>query len=132
MGNQIQIVSIVGSVGLLLFVFKLLRDQRLKEEYSLLWLVIVFGFLVVSSFRGALEVFAQLMGVYYPPAALFLVLILGCYLMLMHFSLVFSKLTKKNVELAQELGLLRMEVENLRRSQPEAIDAPPALDSAKH
>jgi len=114
MGMRIQIISVVGSLLLLFFVFKLLQRRRLKEEYSLLWLGIAFVFLGISAFRSVLEAFAHAVGVYYSPAALFLVLILGAYMLLMHFSLVFSKLSQRNVELAQEVGLLKMEVERLR------------------
>jgi hypothetical protein len=124
MGIRIQIVAILGSLGLLGFVFKLLQRRRLKEEYSILWLAIGVGFLLISTFRPALETFAQTLGIYYAPAALFLALILGAYLLLMHFSLVFSKLAQKNVELAQEVGLLRLELDTLRRQIPDPSSNP--------
>lgn len=114
MGIRIQVLSILGSVGLLVFVFRLLQQRKLKEEYSLLWLAIAFVFLGVAAWKHGLDTFSLALGIYYPPAALFLVMILGAYLMLMHFSLVFSRQSRKQVEIAQELGLLREEVARLR------------------
>lgn len=125
MGIRIQIIAILGSLAILAVVFRLLQQRRLKEEYSILWLVITLSLLFVSVFRQVLDSGAKLIGIYYAPAALFLVMLLGAYLLLMHFSLVFSKLTAQNVKLAQELGLLRAEVESLRKSSgPESGSIP--------
>lgn len=111
---RIQIISIVGSLGLLAFILNLLRTRRLREEYSLLWLLGGLAFLTLSIFRDALTTIAYALGVAYPPAALFLALIMGAYLMLLHFSMAFSKLAERNKAMAQELALLGLEVERLR------------------
>ena len=111
---RIQILSIVGSIGLLVFIFGLLRQRRLREEYSLLWLGGGFCFLAFSLYRPLLAKLSATIGIAYPPAALFLILIMGAYMMLLHFSLVFSRVTDKTRAMAQEIALLRLEVERLR------------------
>lgn len=111
---RIQIISILGSLALLAFIIGLLRQRRLREEYALLWLFGGVGFLVLSVFRDLLTRIAYAIGVAYPPAALFLALIMGAYLMMLHFSLVFSRSAEKHKALAQEIALLRLEVERLR------------------
>jgi hypothetical protein len=125
---RIQIISIVGSLGLLAFILNLLRTRRLREEYSLLWLLGGLAFLTLSIFRDALTTIAYAIGVAYPPAALFLALIMGAYLMLLHFSLAFSKAAEKSKAVAQEVALLKLEVERLRaqavQSAPEAVQQP--------
>lgn len=111
---RIQILSIVGSVMLLGFILELLRKRKLREEYSLVWLGGGVVFLVLSIWRDLLTQLSFAVGIAYPPAALFLVLIMGAYLMLLHFSLVFSKMAEKNKAMAQEIALLRLEVDRLR------------------
>lgn len=120
---RIQVVAVLGSLVVLGTIFHLLRRKKLREEYSLLWLAIGLGFLVLSLWRDLLTQISYSLGVAYPPAALFLILIMGAYMLLLHYSLVISKLADKNRELAQELGLLRMEVENLnaRHALEEAL-----------
>lgn len=118
---RIQIVAVLGSLGVLAAIIHLLRGKKLREEYSLLWLAIGVGFLVLSLWRDLLTRISYALGVAYPPAALFLILIMGAYLLLLHYSLVISKLADKNRELAQELGLLKMEVERLRDAEREEV-----------
>lgn len=113
---RIQILAIAGSFAVLGTVIHLLKRKKLREEYSLLWLAIALGFLGLSLWRELLTRLSFAIGIAYPPAALFLILIMGAYLLLLHYSQVLSKLADKNRDLAQELGLLRAEVETMRQA----------------
>ena len=68
---RIQVLAIIGSLALIVFILELIRRKRLKEEFSLLWLGMGVVFLVISLFRGLLDKFSILVGIGYPPAALF-------------------------------------------------------------
>ncbi len=125
---KIQVLGIVGSLLLLVFIFELLRKRKLREEYAILWLLGGLVVLGLAIFRDGMKWMSVAMGIYYPPAAILLVLVGGAYLMILHFSLVFSDLAGKTKDLAQELALLRFEVERLRGSQtkaPEPTDRTP-------
>jgi hypothetical protein len=111
---RIQIISVIGSLALLVFIVDLLRKRKLREEYSILWLFGGVCFLVLAVFRDLLTQISHAVGVAYPPAALFLVLIMGAYLMLLHFSMVFSRMADKTKLMAQEIALLRLELERIR------------------
>lgn len=104
---RIQILAVVGSVGLILFILELIRRRRLREEFALLWLAMGAVFLVLSIFRGLLDKFSYLIGIGYPPAALFLILIMGLMLILIHFSTAISELKETQKKLVQEIGLLK-------------------------
>lgn len=106
-----QIIAIVVSISLFLFIFYLVRKKKIKEEYSLLWLSSSVVFIFFSIWRNGLEYFAGLIGIAYPPAALFLILLLAVFLILIEFSINISKLTEENKILAQELALLRHQLE---------------------
>lgn len=110
---RIQLIAIVGSLALLVVIIDMLRKRRLREEYSLLWLLGAAGFLVLAVFRDLLTQLSFAVGIAYPPAALFLFLIMGAYLMLLHFSLVFSRQTEKLKSLTQEVALLKLEIERM-------------------
>jgi hypothetical protein len=113
-----QYIAIAVSIGLFLYIFHLVRKKKIKEEYSLLWLFSSIVFIVFSVWRHGLEYFAKLVGIAYPPAALFLILMLAIFLILIEFSINISKLSEKNKILAQELALLRNKVEALEAGKP--------------
>jgi len=104
---RIQILAVIGSVGLILFILELIRRRRLREEFAVLWLAMGAVFLVLSIFRGLLDKFSYLIGIGYPPAALFLILIMGLMLILIHFSTAISELKDTQKKLVQEIGLLK-------------------------
>ncbi len=117
-GNNIQItqyIAIAASIGLFIYISYLVRNKRIKEEYSLLWLFFSVVFIFFSVWRDGLEYFAKLVGIAYPPAALFIILLLAIFLILIEFSRIISKLTDRNIALAQEIAILKMELENLRK-----------------
>lgn len=120
MDPRIQIVSILGSGLILAAVFGLIRQRKLREEYALLWLGSALLLIVVSLWRGLLEAAARLLGVAYPPSVLLLAAIVLGFLLAMHYSISLSRLDDQNKRLAQEVALLRFQVEAL---QPAA--APP-------
>jgi hypothetical protein len=102
------------SICLFVFIFYLIRNKKIKEEYSLLWLFTSIIFIVFSFWRHGLEHFAKLVGIAYPPAALFLILLLAIFLILIEFSINISKLADKNKILAQELAILKEELHVLK------------------
>jgi hypothetical protein len=104
---RIQILAVIGSVGLILFILELIRRRRLREEFAVLWLAMGAVFLCLSIFRGLLDKFSYLIGIGYPPAALFLILIMGLMLILIHFSTAISELKETQKKLVQEIGLLK-------------------------
>ena len=111
MPDRTMIVGAAGSVGALLLVLELVRRRRLREEYALLWLATGVALLLLSLSRPLLDELASLTGIYYPPSALFLVALLFVLAILMHFSIVITRLTQENRELARQIALLRHEQE---------------------
>ena len=113
--ERVEIVMILGSVGLLLIVLELVRRRRLKEEYSLLWLLTAVVLLALSLWRSSLDVMAKLMGIFYPPTALFVVGFGFVLLLLLYFSTIISKLSGENNRLTQRLAVLDWRVRQLEK-----------------
>lgn len=112
--NRIQVFSIIGSLLLFVFILKLVKRKKLKEEYSLLWLGFGFIFIALSIFKPLLAVVANTLGILYAPAALLLILVLSVFFILIQFSVVISKLAEGNKNLIQEVGILKAELKKLQ------------------
>lgn len=105
--DRVQWVAVLGSAGLLLVVLELVRSRRLREQYSLLWIATAVVLLLLSLSKQLLDRLARLIGIHYPPSALFLVGFAFGLLILLHFSVVHSRLSRDVKTLAQEIALLK-------------------------
>jgi hypothetical protein len=104
--TKVQIVALVSAFLLLVVVLELVRQRRLQERYSLLWLLTGLVLFVLAAWQSALAKLASAMGIFYPPSALF-VLASGFFLLLLlHYSTVISRLSDQTTRLAQRVALL--------------------------
>ena len=116
MDTRIQVVAILGAAALLFIVLELVRRRRLLERYALLWLLSSVVLLGLAIWRGVLEQIAESIGVAYPPNALFLIAFLFILLLLLHFSVVVSRLADQTKVLAQRLAQLEARVTEEERA----------------
>jgi hypothetical protein len=116
---RIQILAVIGSVSLLTVIIQLIRREKLKEGYSIIWFLVGLAMVTFSALAGLLDIFASSVGISYSPAALFLILTGGLILLSIHFSVLVSKHDQRFRELAQEHALLRAEFEHARLTAPE-------------
>lgn len=114
--DRAMIFGLIAGVGALLFVLELVRRRKLKEEYSLLWLATAIVLIVLSVSRPLLDTLANLVGIFYPPSALFLVAMIFVLFILLHFSTVLTRLTQENKENAQQLALLKWQLEQTQKA----------------
>ena len=120
--GRIQAFAIVGAVLILLAVLELVRRRRLLERYAILWLVSALILLALAVFRGALQSVSDLVGVAYPPSALFLVAFGFVLVLLLHYSVAVSRLADQSKVLAQRLALLEDRMRDVELSEAEARD----------
>ncbi|MFA4927786.1 MAG: DUF2304 domain-containing protein [Patulibacter sp.] len=127
MQTQLQIVSILVSLGLFALVFELVRRRRLLERYALLWLLTTATLFGLSLWKGLLDRISEAIGIGYGPSTLFAVALGFVAMLLLHFSVVISRLAEQNKVLAQQVGLLQRRVADLERT-PAADGTTPAAD----
>ena len=114
-GHRLQIVAIVGAVGLLLFVLELVRRRALMERYALLWLLAARRHPRAGDLgRRARAMIARQLGILSAPNALFFVAIAFILLLLLHFSAAMSRLTDQSKVLAQRQAILEQRLERGR------------------
>jgi hypothetical protein len=104
--TRLTFVAALAVVAVLAVIVELIRRHRLQERYALLWIATGAVMLLLAIWRQALHAFADLIGVAYPPSALFMVAGLFMLAVLLHFSTVLSRLSEQNKTLAQRLALL--------------------------
>jgi hypothetical protein len=129
--TQLQIVSILVSLGLFLIIFELVRRRRLLERYALLWLFTAVVLLGLSVWGDLLDQVSRAIGVGYGPSTLFAVALGFITMLLLHFSVVISRLAEQNKVLAQHVGLLQRRLERLEAVTDEVPD-PEGLAAHRH
>lgn len=107
---KIQILSFLFSGFILYTIFEMVKKKKIKEEYSILWFFMGFIFLIVSIYPNIIDILGNLLGILYAPTLIFLFLFAFILSILIHFSIVLSKLSEKNKTLIQEIGILKHEV----------------------
>ena len=122
-----RILAVVGSLMLLVFIVELVRRRRLKEEYSVLWTLTALTLLVMAIVPDLLMTLTNAIGAVLASSTLFFIALIFVMLMLLHFSVRISALERGFTSLVQELGLMTVERDTLRReleTQPEAPELP--------
>ena len=106
--DRIQFFSILFSLSIFFFIFGLVKNRRIKEEYSILWFTMSVFLLYLSLDRFAIDRLGHLLGIAYPPSVLTLMPTGFPFLLLIHLTVVVTRLSEQNKELIQELGLGRL------------------------
>jgi hypothetical protein len=116
---RVSVVASIAAVLLLVVILELIRSRRLQERYALLWLLTGGVILVLAAWRDALGLLADLVGIAYPPSALFVLSALFILVVLLHYSTVISRLSEQNTILAQRLALLENRLKEASEGAPE-------------
>ena len=114
--TRTQIFVVLVGLAMLLLILNLVRRKRLREQYSLLWIFSASVLVLSAIFIRAVDRLAHAVGIYYPPAFLFLIAIMMVMVLQFHFSTVISNLREQNKSLTQELGILGAELRDVRRA----------------
>ena len=107
---KIQLLSIIGSLGFLAFIGRLIIKGKLREEYSIVWIFCTVFLLIFSFWRSGLDIIANYLGIYYAPSLIFLAGFFAIVIFLVHLSVHNSKLQKQIKDMAQEIALLKEKI----------------------
>lgn len=109
-----QIRLWIGLISLVFFVatFEFVRKRRLREEYAILWLLTALSVAILSFWPGMIETLSRITGFYYLTCVVFIVFIF-VIAVLMHYSVVISKMKDTNKELVQKYALLEQKIREI-------------------
>jgi hypothetical protein len=114
--TKLHIVSIIISIGFVLYVLVIVRKETLRVRDSLLWLFIGSGFVVLAVFPRLLNHIAALMGIGMGISALFLMSSIIAFVILFQHSVSLSNAKESNAKMGQEIALLKAEIEKMARN----------------
>ena len=106
------VLPMLAAVGTITAMVVLLRRRKLKEKYAFLWLVVASAVAVVAAWPATLAWSAEVLGVQTPSNLLFLVAALVLLVVSVQLSAEVSQLEEETRCLAEELAILRLEVES--------------------
>ncbi len=110
------ILGLIGSLVTLALLFELMRRRRLREKYAVFWVLVSLMTLVVAIFPVTLSTAARIVGVEVPANLLFFVASMVLLGVSIHHSYEMGRLEERTRTLAEEVGLLRMQLD---RAQPD-------------
>jgi hypothetical protein len=111
-----QTIVFLMTVAIFAAVMALVLKRKITERFAILWTGISILLLVASSigFRHLFKI-AQLLGIVYPPSALFLLVIFGLTLLIIELFTWVSKLNERTRALSQQLAILQDRLEASRQ-----------------
>lgn len=112
-----NIFFFILALFIVVLVFAQVRNQKMKEKYAALWLVVSLAILVLALFPSLLGWLADITGVVVPVNLLFLLAIVMLIAVTLHLTLEISKLSDEARALAEEVAILRAHVEQGNASE---------------
>ena len=111
---RLKFFVILLGLGIFLGILELVRRRRLREEYSFIWLIAGFVFVLLAVDNNILLWVSQFIEIAVPVNTLFFLALMFVMLLLLYFSLRISALTTQVKNLAQQLALLKSSQETAR------------------
>lgn len=113
----------IGLISIAFFVatFEFVRKRRLREEYAILWLLTALSVAVLSFWPGMIETLSRVTGFYYLTSVVFIVFVF-VIAVLMHYSVVISRMKDTNKELVQKCALLEQKMHEMDERVSENSD----------
>jgi hypothetical protein len=109
------IIGVLAALAVLVLTVELLRRRALREKYAVIWLVVSVVAVVFTVFPGLLLRVSQRLGFQIPANFVFAIAALVLLVVGMQLSLEVGRLEDRSQRLAEEVGLLRHDIEQLRR-----------------
>jgi hypothetical protein len=116
--SGVHIIALVGAVMTVTVIIELSRRRQLREKYALVWLgvgVVVAGIAIAP---GLFNRLAHAIGVINPPDLLTVMAALFLLVVCVYLSWELGRMEDKTRVLAEELSLLRNDLEALRAPEP--------------
>ena len=109
---MIYTLAIIFSIIFMISIIVLVRNKKLHEKYSILWIIFSIIIIILAWNHKLLDIISTSLGIYYAPALLFLVASVFLILYTLHLSIVVTKQNKELIRLNQEIGIINKNKSN--------------------
>jgi len=115
LSRALQLAALAG-VAIIVWVLYLYRRGRLKEDHALLWLGVSAAIVVLSTWTDLLSAVNWVVGAEKASDVVLAAFVAFLLLICIYYSVKLSELREQNKKIAQELALLKANVEELSGS----------------
>ncbi|HCR40833.1 MAG TPA: hypothetical protein DIW41_08010 [Lachnospiraceae bacterium] len=112
----VNISAVLIGMALIVLVVKLMINKKFMESEAILWILIGLTMTIMGLVPWIIPKIAELFGIWYPPAILFGVAIIGLILIAFKTSVTISKQINEINELSMQVSLLNLEIEQMKRN----------------
>ena len=112
-------------IGILCFalvgiIIGLIRKNRLKEHYAIIWLFTALSIFIFGIWPNSLNLISRIVRLHHL-TTLFMVAFLFLLAIVLHFTLAISQLFDRNRRLTQEVAWLRFELEQVKNGKGKSL-----------
>ena len=111
---NLQILLIVVTIALFVFLLNNIRKYKLELKHTLLWLILCLLSLLLAIFPNLLFFISNNIYIETPVNALYLVSFIIVFIILYSFTVTISRLSNQTRRLTQEIGLLKNELNRVK------------------
>ncbi|WP_413307044.1 DUF2304 domain-containing protein [Bacillus sp. 1P10SD] len=112
---RLQIILFIASLCTFILIVNMIRKYNLELKYSLLWLFFCIVNVLLAAFSGIGVYTAKFLSIKEPVNAVFLLSFVFQFFLIFSLTLTISKLSSKTSQLAQDVGILKNEVEGIKQ-----------------
>jgi hypothetical protein len=116
--SGVHLIALISALTTLTVIVELSRRRQLREKYALLWLGVGVVVAVFAISPGLFNSLAHAMGVINPPDLLAVLAALFLLVVCVHLSWELGRMEDKSRLLAEEVALLRNDLDELRAGEP--------------
>ena len=113
-----HILSIAAATAVLLLVLELLRKRRIRERHAIWWLLAGVGALIISIWPDILTSVSGWLGFDLPVNLVFFASLFILFFVAVQNGSELTKVESQNRVLAEEVVLIKLQVEELRKQLP--------------
>lgn len=113
--RHLQTILFAATVLFLIYIINMVRNKRLELHYVLIWLFSALGLIIITIMPGAIGFIADILHIQEPVNTLFLSIIFFLIMIIFSLTRVLSKNFLRVSTLIQELGIVKLEIEKIKK-----------------
>lgn len=121
--SGVTILGLSGSLVILVSLFEMMRRNRLREKYALIWALVAVAVITVAAFPALLIEASAAIGLEVPVNLLFFVAFMVVMFITLQHSSELGRLEERTRTLAEEIALLRLELDTHEETEGGAQEA---------
>ena len=114
MSARAYVLAVAAAIVGLVLIFRQVRLGRLRAKYALIWLTVALIVLPFAVIPGLLDETASFLGIAYGPTLLLVAGLVFFAALSIHFSSELTRVEERTRVLAEEIAILRYELESSR------------------